>query len=519
MQPSNKANKRKATAANPSPQATKVERNAWVGKVLAVLGLIGVAIVGFGSSNGWFSWHETVQRNIVEREAPLAGSPRDPPAASGLASVVGQATSPSGSVPAVLPPVAPSLPDEGIKLLEEGKRVAEHLVSVMPTSIEAKEMQARFEFEFGETSKAEQLWKEILKVNPEYAHALKGLGDVSNINGNLPEAVIYYRRAVLADPNNLARQLTLGIALMYASQFEDSKRTFEAILARDQKRSDAHVELANVLSQLQDFEGARDHFQTALKTHPEMPEIHFGLTNAYNRLGDREKARYHQQEHQRLRIGTVAEREKGRRTYDDLIALRIDVGKLYTDMARTYLAGGHRDACGLLLLRASRMNSNDPECRRALAYLAVNQGKIFDGIRWLTELRLLTPNDLSITKEIARLHLQNQQPQAAEKILVDFWENHPDQVEAVRELARFYVEVQRDEERAIHYGLEAVELASTAESHAMLASIYDAFERLNDAIESLEKATKVQPDNTSYQQALALLRDMVRKQAAEEKKP
>ena len=519
MQPINKANSRKTAAADPSPPATKVERNAWVGKLLAVLGLIGVAIVGFGSSNGWFGWHETVPRSIAERKAPVAGLSRDPSAATELDSVVGQAASPSGSVPIILPPVTPSLPDTSIDLLEEGKRVAEHLVSVMPTSIEAKEMQARFEFEFGKTAKAEQIWKEILKVNAEYAHALKGLGDVSNINGNLPEAVTYYRRAVLSDPTNLARQLTLGIALMYASQFEDSKRTFEAILARDKNRSDAHVELANVLGQLQDFEGARDHFLTALKTHPEMPEIHFGLTNAYNRLGDREKARYHQQEHQRVRIGTIAEREKGRRTYDDLVALRIDVGKLYTDMARTYLAGGHRDACSLLLLRASRMNSNDPECRRALAYLAVTQGKIFDGIRWLTELRSLTPDDFSITKEIARLHLQNQQPQAAEKILIDFWENHSDQVEAVRELARFYVEVQRDEEQAIRYGLAAIKLASTAENHAMLASIYDAFDRLNDAIESLERATEVQPDNTSYQQALALLRDTVGKQTAEEKKP
>ena len=335
-----------AIAANQSPQATKVERNAWARKALAVLGLTGVAIIGFGSSNNWFNSQNTVNRNTAEKIAPLPSLPRDLPAASGMDSVVGKVASPSGSIPTVLPPLASSLPDESGKLLEEGKRVAEHLVRVMPKSIEASEMQARFEYEFGETSKAEKLWKEILRVNADYAYALKGLGDVANLNGKLQDAVIYYRRAVLADPNNLERQLTLGIALMVASQFEDSKRTFEAILARDSNRSDAHVELAHVLNQLQDFEGARDHLLIALKTHPELPEIHFGLASAYNRLADKERARYHQQEHQRLRVGTVAKREQGRRDYDDLGALRFDIGKLYIDMARVYLGGGHRDACG-----------------------------------------------------------------------------------------------------------------------------------------------------------------------------
>ena len=483
---------------------------------MALIGLIGVAAIGFGSSNGWFSSLFIAKRNAEGYNAPDAKMSVDSSASFRIESRGEQAANRFTSPPTNLPPLAPTLPDESGKLLEEGKRVAEHLVSVMPTSIEAMEMQARFEFEFGETSKAEQLWKEIIKANSDYVYALKGLGDVAKMNGKLEEAVIYYRRAVLADPNNLERQLTLGIALMFDSQFEDAKRTFEAILARDPSFADAHIELANTLSQLLDFEGARDHYLSALKTQPELPKIHYGLALAYNRLGDKEKARFHQQEHQRLRVGTVAELEQGRRTYDDLDALRFDVGKLYTDMARTYLAGGHRDACGLLLLRASRMSASDVECRRALAFLAVNQGKFFDGIRWLTELQVLTPKDFSIAKEMARLHLQLKQPQSAEKVLLDFWKTNSDQVQAARELARFYIEVQRDEKRAIQFGLAGVELAATAESYAMLASIYDSFEKLNEAIESMENATKIQPDNASYQQALALLRGTARKQDAGE---
>ena len=520
MQTTDKADKSEKIAENSSSEVGSDNSTTWAGKAMALFGLVVVAIVGFGSSSGWFSSPDAAKQNAVNGTAPIPDSRSLPPATARIDSGGGQATNPLVSIPTVLPPLASSLPDESSKLLEEGKRVAEHLVSVMPKSIDAKEMQARYEYEFGETSKAEKIWKEIIQVNAGYAYALKGLGDVSNLNGDLQQAVIYYRRAVLADPSDLDRQLSLGIALMNASQFEDSKRTFEAILARDPSRSDARVELASVLVQLKDLEGARDQFQAALKTHPELPEIHFGLANVYNRLGDKEKARYHQGEHKRLRVGTVSAREQGRRTYDDLSALYFDVGKLYANMARTYLAGGHRDACGLLLLRVSRMNPTDPECRRALAFLAVNQGKYFDGIRWLTELQALTPKDFSVAKEVARLNLQIQKPQVAEKVLVEFWTSNPDQVDSVRELAKFFVEVQRDEKRAVQYGLAGVQLAPTAESYAMLASIYDSFERLNEAIESLENATKIQPANAAYQQALALLRDTAKNQApGEEKKP
>ncbi len=114
----------------------------------------------------------------------------------------------------------------------EGKRVAEHLVRSLANSIEAKEVQARFEYEFGETTKAEQLWQEIIAVNPNYVYALKGLGDVANLNGKLEESVGYYRRrGVLADPNDLTLQVLLGVSLLNASQFNEAKQTLESVLA------------------------------------------------------------------------------------------------------------------------------------------------------------------------------------------------------------------------------------------------------------------------------------------------
>ncbi len=204
----------------------------------------------------------------------------------------------------------------------------------------------------------------------------------------------------------------------------------------------------------------------------------------------------------RLRKNSVEAREQGRRTYDDLAALNIDIGNLYVLMARTYLAGGYRDAASLLLLRASRMNPQDPECRRALAFLALGQGKTFDAVRWLTEVLEITPDDYSVVKEIGRLHVQNRQPKLAEKAMLDFFQTHPKFAEVAKELARFYIQVDRNEEKAIQYGKTSCELAPTADNMAMLASIYDTFDRLNEAIEAMAKAVELQPTNASYNRLL-----------------
>ncbi len=407
----------------------------------------------------------------------------------------------------VTPPLLAIPPQASPDVLHEGRLVADHLVEFMPQSLEAKEMQARFEYEFGDTTRARQIWQSVIDVNPHYVYALVGLGDVATIEGQLQAAVRYYRQAVLADPNNLSRQVTLGIALLHAAQLDDAKQVLSGVLARDPKNVQAHVELASVLAQLQELEAAREHFEIALQSKPELAEIHFGLINVYRRLGNREKAAHHQAEHARLQKDVVAKRERGRREYNDDRAIQFDVGKLYVDMARVYLAGGFRKSAELLLLRASRMEPENVDARQALAAAAVGQGKPFDAIRWLSEISELRPDDVTFVREMARLYCQINRPDDAEKLLTSFVAERPQHLVARRALAMFFLEVRSQPERAVEHAQAAIDLSPTASSFAMLASMHEAAGNLQQAIESLKKAVELEPRNSSYQQALALLRE------------
>lgn len=405
------------------------------------------------------------------------------------------------------PPLSVRMPADSLGTIEEGKQVALHLVETFPESLDAMEMRARFDYGFGSVEIAKELWTRIIEANPRYVFALRGLGDVATLQGELAEAVKSYRRAVVLDPNNISMQVVLGIALLHSSQLEESRQVFEALLAREPGHIGAHVELASVLVQLQQYEAAREHFEIALEVTPEQAEIHFGLANVYARLGNQEKSRHHRDEHRRLQTGVVTERESGRRNYDDLAAIRIDVARHYVDMARVYVAGGQSKSAELLLARAARMNPSDVDSRQALAFFAANQGKCHEAIRWLRELAALQPDQFSYPQEMARLYLAVGQVSDAEKTILEFIERQGENPAALAAAAEFYQLAVPDPAKAVRFGQALTEVEPTAESWAELAGIHEFALQLDEAIQAMQRAVELEPTNSTYLQVLALLKE------------
>lgn len=491
--------------AQPSPRQFPGSR--YLSTAAVILGLTGLAVLGFGISVGWFSSSRTelAARQDSAYNDSFADSPSDSTAAhaSGHAAASAQAPVPEFSPP----PLDALAPEESVAILEECKRVVHHLSTLMPASLDALEMQARYEFEFGKVESARAVWSRILTSDPRNVFALRGLADIATLDGAFKEAVTYNRRAVLAEPNNLSHQVQLGVALLAAEEPTEARAVLQAVTAREKGYVDAHLELAAALVQENEIAEALGHFEAALALAPENAKVHFGLATLYNRRGDKEKAKHHQTEHQRLQAGVREKLQAGRRNYDDIAALRIDVAKLYTDMARVYVAGGHVKAAEFLLLRVSRSNPKDVESRQALAWLAGVQGRTHDSIRWLRAISDLRPGEFTFAREIANLYTQSRQLEEAGKVLVDFVAQNPKHAEAARTAAQFFLDVQPNEGKAIKYAQAAVQLEASGESYALLSAIYEASNQLDKAATAIERAIELDPTNATYRQLLALLRE------------
>lgn len=506
------------------PAASKTDSKASGGILPTVLGLLGltlIAVIGYGSTNEWFgllaksdsALEAETQKEEILSNGDQPGSKPDLEASqnspsNGDPSSTDSQTNEETARKEDLPPLDPIPSDKAVEVIEECKRVANHLYGTMPNSLEAKEMLARTEFEFGDTAKARVVWESILKLNPQFLYALRGLGDIATQEGELELAVSYYRKACEFDPTSISRKVTLGVALTQAAKLEDAKTELESALETNPDHGGALAELGQVLLLLKDFEGAKDRLEAALvaKIPPNnLAKPHLGLVTAYQRLRDREKAQFHQAEYQKLsRDGSQVNSET--RDYNDLEAIREDVGRFYVDMARVYVTGGFPASASLLLIRTSQMDKQNTGCRQALAFFSMQQRKPYEAIRWLGELQKLEPKNFTYTKEISRLYVQTSEMEKAESVLLEFLEADPDNAAALHGAAMFFYSLLPKEGKGAEFAQRLVEQAPSGENYALLASIQDAAGKNDEAIEAMAKATELSPENNKYSDALKVLR-------------
>lgn len=482
----------------PPPVERYPKRFPWMPVLLGLL-LVIMGAAGFGSSVGWYD-HLSLLSSTHERNGSQAETPAE--------QVDMTATSPTMEISSQLAPLPLKAiaPATGEEVIAEGHAVALHLVETTGAMPEALEMQARFEFEFGAPEKAAGLWTKILERDPQNAYALAGLSDVATLEGRLSEAVRLLRRSVLANPRDLERQLKLATTLVQNGELEEARQILSSAVQAYPNSVQVHVQLGTLLNQLGDHATAQEHFESAVELAPDHAGAHYGLATALARLGDNERAAEHRQQHVRLRTDFESGRSE-REDYDDVAALKIDVGNLYTDMARVYLAAGQTKNAELLLLRATRMNPTAVEPRQALAWIASEKGFNFEAIRWLRQISELRSDDFSYTREIARLYAIVDQIEESERILLDFVERNPKHSDGLNALAQFYLDAAPDDDKALHYATRDVESAESPQAYAFLATVHEERGEIEKAVAALGNALELDPNNAEYLQRLALLKD------------
>ncbi len=176
----------------------------------------------------------------------------------------------------------------------------------------------------GRLKQAEELYRSILKAEPDNAQALNLLGLLAHQTGNsetgvkligkavaiddsqpgyhvnlgqalaatgaLDKAAASYRRALVIDPGDAAALTNLGVCLQEQGELEESIRTLKAAIERQPDLVPAHVNLGIGLHELGDrdgdaarFEEAISAFGKALEIDPEHAGAHANLGVAYQK--------------------------------------------------------------------------------------------------------------------------------------------------------------------------------------------------------------------------------------------
>lgn len=131
---------------------------------------------------------------------------------------------------------------------------------------------------------ADELYRRILTVAPDYADALHFRGIVAFQLGRVEDAERLIRRAVELVPDYADAHSNLGNVLQHQKRVDEAMTCYERAVVLRPDLADAHNNLGNALQQQKRYEEALARYDRALAIRPDMGDAYFNLGRALDAL-------------------------------------------------------------------------------------------------------------------------------------------------------------------------------------------------------------------------------------------
>lgn len=137
----------------------------------------------------------------------------------------------------------------------------------------------------GTVEQAAEIYRELLRQQPNHAGAWHLLGVAHQQQGNLELALEHIRKAIALDATKAIYYNNLGVTLRSLMQHQEALAAFRQAVAINPGYADAHSNLALSLHETGKPAEALRSFHVALRLNPKHPDALFNLGNLYQELG------------------------------------------------------------------------------------------------------------------------------------------------------------------------------------------------------------------------------------------
>ncbi len=138
----------------------------------------------------------------------------------------------------------------------------------------------------GRLAEAEQIYRQILRAEPNHLEALHLLGVIALQTGRCDDAIACIRQAIARDASQAGFHSNLGEAYRAVGRLDEAKACYEQALRLQPNFSEAHNNLALALTCLGDLSRAMHHFQRAIEIMPDNAHAHYNLSCGLLLQGD-----------------------------------------------------------------------------------------------------------------------------------------------------------------------------------------------------------------------------------------
>ncbi|MCI0541579.1 MAG: tetratricopeptide repeat protein [Verrucomicrobiales bacterium] len=245
----------------------------------------------------------------------------------------------------------------------------------------------------GDFSGAQEQWKRVTDLIPDYPEALFKLGDMSARASKLAEAEEYYQRVLRLRPNSFEARNGLGLVFMSANRLEEAVHQFERAIHIEPQFAPAHVNWGLLMSRRGMIADAEAHFREALRCAPESAGAHINLGNLLAAQRKHSEAIDHyfkaiklQPKEATVRLGLADSLEASGRSpealaqYQEAIRLNPGLAEAHFNLGVALAKRGDLKAATSCFQEATRLNPKDPQAPLNLGVALAQQNQLREAI-------------------------------------------------------------------------------------------------------------------------------------------
>ncbi|OHB85874.1 MAG: hypothetical protein A2V98_10680 [Planctomycetes bacterium RBG_16_64_12] len=266
----------------------------------------------------------------------------------------------------------------------------------------------------GEFERAEQIYGEVLRVDPNHADALHLLGVIAHQVGQHQRAVDRIRRAIQSNPNAAAFHSNLGSAYHALGKLAEAVAAYERALTIEPGLAEVHNNLGNALKDQGKLEEAVACYQRALELKPDYAQAHNNLGIAFRDLRklDEAVASYQRaleimpdyvEAHNNLgnALRDQENLDEAVASYQRALEIKPDYADAFGNLASLYeRLNRHEEAVGTAT-KGLQVSPHHPLINLAVAKCEMREGRHQDAIDRLVRVRHLAKPDSDVAKEIS----------------------------------------------------------------------------------------------------------------------
>lgn len=226
---------------------------------------------------------------------------------------------------------------------------------------------------------AEQLYRQALHLEPEFGQALTGLGALFLMQKRVDEAEGLFEKALTIDPNHATALINLAMIDQSRGQKDRALARLKKVVAKNPDYAEAHLNLGSLLASMKRFDEAIFHLSKAIELNPKRAIAHLNLASIHmeKQAWGKAEQRYRivqqlspKMPYAHLGLATLQARRElhpeAVNSFRKAISLGGGSAKSYTQLARSLLALGDKEAASEALLTALKIDPKYSEAKQVM---------------------------------------------------------------------------------------------------------------------------------------------------------